>query len=75
MIEIRLISISKPRRTYTELVEKIEKIPVPDTNIVTVKRKPSGELVLVGTQTIPHRPLRVTVFQTERVKGSAVCYT
>ena len=75
MIEIRLISISKPRCTYTELVEKTETIPVPDINIITVKRKPSGELVLVNSLTMPQRPLKVTVFETERVKNSAICYT
>jgi len=73
--EKELISISKPRRTYTELVEKTEKIPVPPIDKFMVKKKSSGELLLIKTQTIRSRPLMVKVKQIERVKSSAICYT
>ncbi len=73
MIETQLISISKPRLTYADLVEEIEKIRVPDIHKVTVKKDSSGKLILVDSRTISSPPLRLKVFQLGRVKRSAIC--
>ena len=73
MIETRLISISKPRLTYVDLVEETEKIRVPDIHKVTVKKNSSGKLVLIDSRIISSPPLRFKVLQLGRVKRSAIC--
>lgn len=75
MIETKLISISKPRRTYVDIVVKTEVIPQPPRHMVTVRKDSSGEITVIKSEKIPRRPLKVKIQQLTRVRRSAACET